>query len=116
MLKVEKRLSSGRLGFNYKRFSGITSETKAKYHKRLQGWDYAKKGRQGTSCFCAGKFCKTTNRGYSKYAKDYSQAVIAAKAEKDPVSVEVSLISKAGGIYTGRATLTSDKATQSILE
>lgn len=96
-------------------FSGITGETKAKISQAPARLGFTpRRDDRAQAVFVLESFVKPQIEAIQKYAKDYSQVVIAAKAEKDPVSVEVSLISKAGGIYTGRATLTSDKATQSI--
>lgn len=96
-------------------FSGITGETKAKISQAPARPGFTpRRDNRAQAAFVLESFIKPQIEAIQKYAKDYSQVVIAAKAEKDPVSVEVSLISKSGGIYTGKATLTNDKAMQSI--
>jgi hypothetical protein len=96
-------------------FSGITGETKAKISQAPARLGFTPRvDDRAQAVFVLESFIKPQIEAIRKYAKDYSHIVIAAKAEKDPVSVEISLISKSGGIYTGKTILTSDNAMQSI--
>jgi hypothetical protein len=97
-------------------YSGLIGETKAIIvPSALRPGSFTpRRDDRAKAYFVMESFVKPQMEAILKYATDYSRLVIAAKAEKDPVSIEVSLVSKSGGIYTGKATLTSDQAIQTI--
>jgi len=96
-------------------YSGITGETKAKIAQPAvrPGFTPRREDR-AKAIFVMESFVKPQIEAILKYAGQYSQIVIAAKTEKDPVQVDIALISKSGGIYTGKTTLTSDKNLQTV--
>ena len=59
-------------------------------------------------------FVKPQIEAIQKYANQFTQLKINGKAEKEPVNVEITLISKSGGMYSGKATLTSNSTLQTI--
>ena len=96
-------------------YSGIAGETKARITQPVVRQGFIPRGDdRAKAIFVMENFVKPQIEAITKYANNYSRLVIAAKAENDPVHIEVSLISKSGGIYTGKATLTSDKAFQTV--
>jgi hypothetical protein len=95
-------------------YFGIVGETTAKL--------VPTGGRQGASrgddrakaVFAMECFVKPQIEAIAKYAHNYSRLVICAKAENEPIHVEVTLVCKNGDAYTGTATLTSNQARQTV--
>ena len=95
--------------------SGITGETTAKLvQPPATGGFTQRREERAQAFFVLESFVKPQIEAISNYAGNFTNIVITAKAENAPVNVEVSLISKSGGIYTGRARLARNRDSQTI--
>ncbi|MDR1200409.1 MAG: cellulase family glycosylhydrolase [Tannerellaceae bacterium] len=106
---------SARFGFSLLPvFSSIPGETFLKTFLRtfpgvpLRGSD------PSTPVFVLENFIGQQITGIAGCTSDYSELVIHAKAEQEPVEMEIALISKDGSAYTAKAILTNTEASQTL--
>ena len=97
--------------------SAITGETTASIEPvtapARQGFTPTRDDR-AQAVFAMECFVKPQIDAIRKYANQFTQLKINAKSEKEPVTVEITLISKSGGMYSGKTTITSNSTLQSI--
>jgi hypothetical protein len=95
-------------------FSPVPGETVLKTSLRTFPGASPRRGDPSVPAFVLENFIGRQIAGIAGCTPDYSGLVIQAKAEREPVEVEVALISKDGSAYTAKAVLTNTEASQTL--
>jgi hypothetical protein len=107
---------SGNFGFSLQPvYSGIPGETVLK-SLQMNFPDFpARRRDDGSGVILAlENFAGRQIASLARFAGDYSHITLHAKAEKEPVQIEIALISRQGGVYCAKTTLSSTQETQRI--